>query len=103
MGPKARLRGLKPEMNTALQVARDIFALYQRDCIVTSAVDGKHSRGSLHYVGYAVDLRRRVFTDPGQVDDVTAMLRESLTPEYDVVLEPSHWHIEFQPKRGLNL
>lgn len=91
------LSGVRPEMIYALLVADGVFASFGKDLIVTSVGDGKHGRGSLHYVGLAVDLRRNHLTDAeaGQIRDQTS---KCLGRQYDVVLEETHLHIEFQPK-----
>ena len=64
---------------------------------ITSVVDGVHSKGSLHYVGMAIDLRTRYFNREKQVE-IRADLASKLTDEFDVVLEKSHIHVEFDPK-----
>ena len=90
------LRGVKPELNLALQIAA---SYYDRkgigDMFVTSLLDGVHSRGSLHYVGYAADLR---IWNIDEVESFTEGLAEELGPEFDVVLESDHIHLEFKPK-----
>lgn len=99
----ASINGIKPEIVHALNVASDVWKqLFSVNPYVTSGTEGKHSRGSLHYVGYAVDLRSNNLTGDSQVMAIRA-LKECLGIEYDIVLEPDHIHLEFQPKRGLNL
>lgn len=64
-------------------------------CVLTSARDGKHAPGSLHQVGQALDFRNRNWPDSiGMADS----LRAKLGPDFDVVLEKDHLHIEFDPK-----
>ena len=67
------------------------------DVTVTSAVDGTHGIGSLHYVGYAADVRIWGIIDD-YLPQFTEGLSEALGEEFDVVLESDHIHIEFQPK-----
>jgi hypothetical protein len=50
--------------------------------------------GSLHYRGFAVDLR--LPTD--NKEEIRAELAASLGAEYDVILEIDHIHIEYDPK-----
>ncbi len=95
--PKARVRGLQPEMILALTVASDVYSQYDVICVVTEGTGGKHSSGSLHYVGLAVDLRTRSIP-PNLREPVAQQIRVALGEEYDVVLESDHLHIEFQPK-----
>lgn len=63
---------------------------------ITSARDGKHMQGSLHYCGLAIDLRIWGLPDPNAVAD---RIRRQLDREFDVILESDHLHIEFDPKR----
>ena len=100
--PGAKVGGLRPEMVLAFAIAQPIFERYGALCTITSALDGKHSRGSLHYKGLALDLRSRnlMETDKG---NVLGELKRDLGFEYDVLLEDSggpneHFHIEFDPK-----
>lgn len=93
--------GIRPEATLAIQVAALVFHSYGYPCVVTSVVDGSHSLTSLHYSGAAVDLRIRHIQVAAQVREIVGHLKESLTDEYDVVLEETHIHIEFQPKRSV--
>ena len=91
------VNGIKGEIVIALIICSNIFHKYGMDMIVTSCTDGNHGRGSLHYVGYAVDLRIRHLSK-SQLDLILRDIKEALTIEYDIVLEPTHIHIEYQPK-----
>ena len=67
------------------------------EAIVTSTYEGTHSSGSLHYHNKAIDFRRpRV----NEVDTLAGCTRLKITlgPDYDVVLEATHIHIEYDPK-----
>ncbi len=93
-----KVNGIKPEILLAIAVANDIYKMWGvLDTVVTSVTDGVHSRGSLHYIGHAVDLRIYNFDEDEKLGVVNS-LRDALTDEYDVVLEERHIHIEFQPK-----
>lgn len=95
----ARIAGLRPEMAVALIVATEVYREHGFSVVVTEGTGGRHSAGSLHYVGLALDLRTRDI--PGvTVSAIWAQLRSSLGMEYDVVLESDHLHLEFQPKQG---
>ena len=90
---------IQPEMCLAAMVIQSVLTAHgldpYNDIVITSAKDGKHSRGSKHYVGFALDCRIWEITDlPKVIKD----LEESLTDEFDVVLEADHIHIEFDPK-----
>jgi hypothetical protein len=95
--PGVRLTGIRPEILFALIAAERAYNRAGHDLVVTSCVDSKHSRGSLHYSGAAVDLRTRdVPADVMQA--IVAEIREALGTDFDVVLEPDHLHAEYQPK-----
>lgn len=94
--------GLKPEIILALTIATFVYQRFQKVLVVTSGVEAKHSLGSLHYVGYAADIRTNYFSK-AQVPRVVYKLKQALGSEYDVVLKKDCIHIEFQPKHGINL
>jgi hypothetical protein len=95
-----RVHGLKPELLLALTIADGVYQRQGVELEITSIVDGKHSRGSLHYVGMAADLRTRTLP-AGTAPLVARQLRAALGDDYDVVLEDTHLHVEFQPKDPL--
>jgi hypothetical protein len=89
--------GIKPELAIALQIASLVWLQNNQSLVVTSLNDSKHSHTSLHFAGCAADLRTWGFPDAAVVVD---QLREALgnNPDYDVVLEKDHIHLEYQPK-----
>lgn len=91
------MAGIRPEIAVAITVAASVFAQHELGCIVTSVVDGKHGHGSLHYSGGACDLRTK--HAPKQlIVGISRDIRIALGIDYDVVLEDTHIHVEFQPK-----
>jgi hypothetical protein len=65
------------------------------DVVITSGTDGKHMKGSKHYTGEALDLRTSnipAHQRKKYVDRLNAKL-----PEYDVIDEGDHIHIEYDP------
>jgi len=93
-----KINGVKPEMVMGLLIAEGYFnSSGISEMVVTSVVDGKHGVGSLHYVGYAADIRTWAIQNDS-LPDFTKGLSEELGEEFDVVLEKDHIHIEFQPK-----
>ena len=93
-----RVFGLRPEILLALIIAEPLFEEEGEEMVVTSLIEGKHSRGSLHYAGAAVDLRTNPIA-PAAAKEIRDELQRRLGPDYDVVLEKTHLHIEFQPKK----
>lgn len=94
------LAGMKPELVPAMIVANEVFAELGYYCMVTAVTDSAHVGASLHYVGYAMDLRTKHVPVEKQ-EAVRAEIAARLSPQYDVVLEQDHIHIEFQPKVNL--
>ncbi len=91
------INGVKPETVLLIQVVHSILASHGYRCIVTSITDGEHNRGSLHYIGHAVDFRIRHISAEKMIQLVVE-IKNALTEEFDVILKPDHMHIEFQPK-----
>lgn len=93
------LRGIQPQMAIAYAIASRVYLRYSDDgvCVITSGVDGVHGKDSLHYTGYALDLRIHnvhVTYHAELLED----LKLALGPQFDVVLEKDHIHVEFDPK-----
>lgn len=92
------LRGLVPQMAVAYAIAQEIYRDRGQRCTITAGADGRHGPNSLHSrdgLCRAIDLRTRVLEDPSAVADE---LRAALGSQFDVVLEPDHIHVEFDPK-----
>lgn len=99
--PGVRITGLRNEALFATTVAQSIFVDEGYDMTITSGTDGSHSRGSKHYCGDAFDLRTRHLAS-GMAAKIRDKLAEALGEEFDVILERTHIHVEFDPKRGIN-
>jgi hypothetical protein len=85
---------LRPEIRKKLnKIARRVWSIEEKELIITSTYEGSHSEGSLHYANLAVDIRRQ---DRGNA--VQDELRDKLGMDYDVCLEATHIHIEYDPK-----
>lgn len=91
-------------VDAMLQVA----VLYERLGItglrayITSILDGRHMKGSLHYDGKAFDIRTWNKEMNGQMTDkekrvLARMVQDLLGDDFDVVVEKTHIHIEYQP------
>lgn len=77
---------------SALMEIRSLTAEYPQP-VITSAYDGKHSDGSYHYSGRALDIRTKHYT-PEQLKRFFLLLKEELGGWYDVILEKDHIHVE---------
>lgn len=103
----ARIFGLRTEVLLGLVIANQVFAAHNLDCVVTSCCEGKHSKGSFHYLGLAVDIRLNDIPSALHVT-LLAEIGELLGEDFDFLLENSgttlvHFHLEFHPKSGVNL
>lgn len=85
-----QMRTLSTQCLLAMQAAD---WLLEGEMVVTSVSEGKHSPGSLHYVGHAFDMRL-----PAEPALFVADLKSALGEEFDVVRESDHIHVEWQPK-----
>lgn len=98
-----RLNGphLYPEMTQITETARKTAPPTDDGKVwITSANDSKHGDASLHYKNLAFDIR--IYNITGKVHHEAELWAERLAvalgPEYDVVLEKDHLHIEFDPE-----
>jgi len=93
------INGIKPEAVWACIIVNDICKKYGVDFTQTSGterVNGGRKKGSLHKVGFGFDVRTRNM-GATEVLKIVQEFIDSLTAEFDVVLEADHIHIEFQP------
>jgi len=72
--------------------------LYPQDVVITSGIDGVHREGSKHYSLNAIDVRTNNFPTAKSKLIFQDSVKVRLGPDYDVVLEPDHLHIEYDPK-----
>ena len=93
------LYGLDIRMRPALIQAEKIYVKYGRieGSTITSALDGVHSAGSLHYFGRAIDTRTYYFDDE-TIDKVVFELKNKLGTDFDVIKEKDHIHLEYDKK-----
>lgn len=88
-----------PSVDPVIDAAASLYEPTEQALVITSAADGEHMSGSLHYPqtgrfdgGQALDLRIWHLPEPGAVAED---LQSRLGGEYDVVHhESSHIHVE---------
>ena len=83
-------------MAFATMVVEGVCRGYGVECVITSAFDGEHKPGSLHYEGKALDYRTRDIPKLSR-ERFAKDVAERLPPGYDVVLESTHLHVEYDP------
>lgn len=91
------MAGLDLSMRPVLIAAENIWMANGRPegVCITSALDGCHSAGSLHYYGLALDLRTRYF-DPDTKEKVFRELCSVLDLAlFDIVWHETHIHVEY--------
>ena len=102
-----KIEGIKPECILGIISVNAYFEKHNVDFWITSVKDGKHGENSLHYGGYAFDVRIRnldgVDGSFSSEDIVLANvyakeLAELLGGLFDVVVESDHIHVEYDPK-----
>ena len=76
------------------RVAR-IYFKRDEDLFITSIRDGRHGDITLHYDGWAFDIR---FPRHSPVQDVVADIKKELGPDFDVIVESDHIHVEYDPE-----
>ncbi len=92
--------GFRAEMLLALIIADGVYQKHGHGLVITSLLDGAHAKTSLHYAGCAADLRTIAANIPkSTIDAIAADIRKALTVDYDVIIEPDHIHLGFQPRR----
>ncbi len=93
--PGVRVIGIKPELLLAIMVAEREFS--PDELVITSVTDGTHMRGSKHYTGMAFDARIRDVVE-SRAREIARSIGKQLGGDYDVILEESHLHVEYDPK-----
>ena len=102
--PGVRLLGIRPELLLGVIIVDQVFREHGHEWIWTAGIDRVHSRGSLHYVGAAADGRRWGISE-ARLQAMAQEAREALgwtaddPGDFDLVVERTHLHLEWQPKR----
>ncbi|MBA7496731.1 hypothetical protein ES702_07340 [subsurface metagenome] len=86
---------LKRQIRRALPKIEAVYAeISGEEVVISSTYEGNHDPGSLHYANLAVDTRKAKKNNP----KVLELLKIHLGPNYDVVEEKTHNHVEHDPK-----
>lgn len=88
---------LNRDIRRALHKVNHLYDLIHQELIVSSTYEGNHSAGSLHYANDAFDI---IFPNLHRAK-MTEDIRCTLGRNYDVVMETTHIHIEYDPKKGV--
>jgi len=95
-GTHTKVKGMQPEILLAIIITNELLSkMFKRDLTLTSVTDS-HQPPSFHPEGLAFDMR----TWGMSWEDKTRFKKELenlLGGEYDVVIEGTHIHVEFDP------
>lgn len=94
--PGVSIAKLTPQMAMGYTIIMAVGRELSIDVIVTSGDDGKHMENSKHYDGNALDFRIR-HVDANRRRFFQKAVQEALGSNFDVVLEPTHLHVEYDP------
>ena len=89
------VRGLQPVMWDLIYTIEPLYKEQDLVLVITAALDGKHSFGSFHYLGLAIDIRTNTLSDPEKMYE---RIKQKISSAFDVILHTTHIHIEYQPK-----
>ena len=85
-------------MIVALMIVRDVYN--EHEVVLTSGIEGKHMRGSMHYSGGALDFGTTHIA-PSEAKQIAKDIQKNLGLDFDVVLHEGpnrHLHVEYEPK-----
>ena len=86
---------LQPNVAKARGKVHKIFKARNEDLFITSIREGIHGDITLHYDGWAFDIK---FPKHSSIQDIVAEIKEVLGPDFDIIVESDHFHIEYDPK-----
>lgn len=92
--PGVDLNELHFNLVLVLPIIVSVFAAHGSHTTITCGNDGEHMEGSMHYELPLRALDFRIWF----VEDVQSLansLRAALGPQYDVVVEETHVHVEY--------
>ena len=97
------MTGIQLPMRLALIAADQIWREYGYELVVTEATGGEHSASSLHYYGYAVDIRasEKWGYEQSHIGEMVKKLKQALGSDYNVVIHSSHVHCEYDKAKML--
>lgn len=88
---------LEPQMLDGILISHSVYIDAGEEFFISSVTDSKHGKDSLHPKGRAIDVRtwNLKHKTPEQMAE---LLRAALGRDYDVVVEQTHIHIEYDPE-----
>ena len=99
-----KIGNISPQLNTGIMVAKDVYAHYNLDCVITSVGDYRHSAVySEHYQGNAADIRTKNIKDSESKQLIKNMITKHLPLGFVLLFENEgtireHFHLAWRPK-----
>jgi len=88
--------GIRTECLFGILIVLKCFEDFGQTMVITSVTDGKHGSLSYHPAGLAFDIR----LPPDRFkEEIPQRIRERLGPEFDVIVEETHIHVEYEIRR----
>ena len=96
------IKGIQPEMLLGKDIVEQVYTEFNLDTVITSGTegfdgDGVHKLYSLHYIGLALDFRKRIVPEAYRAIFLET-LQDRLGKEFDVVDCGTCYHCEFDSK-----
>lgn len=94
------LNGLSIEMTVAMRIIDEEYKKYGYcDMVITCGLDGTHMAGSLHYPGYALDIRVNTVVQRTKTVSSIRKRLKTIDKRYGVFLHNTHLHVQYKPDR----
>jgi len=93
-----KFNDLQPQTVLALFRVDEVYTKFGYEFWITSLNDKTHAPGSLHFKGRAFDCRTKN-VDADILVSLHAAIAACLGPQFDVVLESDHIHVEYEGNR----
>ncbi|MDI6808950.1 MAG: hypothetical protein QME66_08225 [Candidatus Eisenbacteria bacterium] len=90
---------LEPVLRIISAVCKHYWASGDPTVRLTSGIEGEHGENSYHYSMCAFDFDVVQPKRPTDVQGTYAKIRAELGPEYDVLVEGNHLHVEWNKPR----
>ena len=91
---KVDLSKLRFKARQALWLLIRLFEVDGQNFVITHTYDGMHKDGSLHFKNRAFDG----LPPERERDHILKQAKELMGPDWDIIDEKDHWHIEYDPK-----
>jgi len=93
--PGVLLDGLHVSMRIVKVIVKQVYNEHGQEPVITSGLEGKHSVGSYHPFGMALDFRTRFFENDVECNIVAQKIQERLGAYYTVIFEGDHIHVQY--------